>query len=131
MKAKIKRYLRNAYGFDELSQHIYYVGIVLFVITLFYKNRVLSTLAFLFLLASMFRSLSQKRSARLRELALYRQYKRRFIAPFKVLYLNVKERKTNKYLICKQCGTILRVPRRNVEIVVTCSNCRHRFDAKS
>lgn len=130
-KNKVNQYLRRAYGFDELSQHLYYVAIVLFVITLFYRNRVLTYISLFVMLLSMFRSLSQKRSVRLRELALYRKYKRKVFLPFKVLSLNIKERKVNKYIVCKKCGTILRIPRGKKEIVVTCSNCRFKFDAKS
>lgn len=131
MKEKIQRRLRQAYGLDELSQHINILAIALVIVTLFYRNQIVQLIALFLMFYSMSRTLSKKRSNRLRELALYKRLRRNIKAPFQVFFLNIKERKTNKYMRCKECGTILRVPKGRGEITVTCSNCRHKFDAKS
>ncbi|NLY62555.1 MAG: hypothetical protein GX074_01655 [Erysipelothrix sp.] len=130
MKKKIQNYFRNAYGFDLLSKHIYYLAIVSFVITLFYKNRVFSFIALFLLTLSLIRTLSNKRSARLRELALYTRLIRKAKVRFKIIKLNLTDREY-KYLMCKSCLKQLRVPRKKGKIIVTCSNCRAKIDVKS
>lgn len=131
MKERIRRRLNQSYGMDELSQHIYYIAMAIFVVTLFYKNDILRLISLILMLVSMMRTLSKKRTKRLRELALYKKFRRNVKAPFQVLFLNVKERKTFKYMRCKECGTILRLPRGRGELEVTCKNCRHKFDART
>lgn len=130
MKNKIRAFLSNAYGFDQLSQHIYYLAIVLFVISLFTKNNIPRTISLALMLYSLYRSLSNKRSQRARELVLYRRYIRYIKVRFKITKLNITDRK-HKYFICKTCHKQLRVPRNRGKLEVTCSNCRSKFDVKS
>lgn len=130
MKNKIRAFLSNAYGFDQLSQHIYYLAIVLFVISLFTKNNIPRTISLALMLYSLYRSLSNKRSQRARELVLYRRYIRYIKVRFKITKLNITDRKY-KYFICKTCHKQLRVPRNRGKLEVTCSNCRSKFDVKS
>lgn len=130
MKNKIRTFLQNAYGFDQLSQHIYYVAIVLFIVSMFTKGNVLRLISLALMLYSLYRSLSSKRSKRARELVLYRRFIRNTKVRFKVFWLNIKDR-DYKYFICKSCGQQLRVPRKRGKLEVTCSRCRNKFDVKS
>ncbi len=130
MKNKIRAFLSNAYGFDQLSQHIYYLAIVLFVFSLFTKNNIPRTLSLALMLYSLYRSLSNKRSQRARELVIYRRYLRYIKVRFKIMKLNITDR-NHKYFICKTCHKQLRVPRKRGKLEVTCSNCRSKFEIKS
>ena len=129
MKNKIRTFLQNAYGFDQFSQHLYYVGIAIFVISMFVRSNVLRITSLIIILYSLYRSLSQKRSKRARELVLYRRLTRNVRVKFKVFFLNIKDREY-KYFVCKSCGQQLRVPRKKGKIEITCSRCRHKFDVK-
>lgn len=130
MKNKIRTFLRNAYGFDQLSQHIYYIAIALFIISMFTRLDILRLISLVLMLYSLYRSLSSKRSKRARELVLYRRFVRNVRVKFKVFFLNIKDREY-KYFVCKSCGQQLRVPRKRGKLEVTCSRCRHKFDVKS
>lgn len=130
MKNKIRTFLQNAYGFDQLSQHIYYLALILFVIDMFIRVNVLRLISLALMIYSAYRSLSSKRSKRARELVLYRRFLRNVRVRFKVIKLNITDRKY-KYVMCKSCGQQLRVPRKRGKLEVTCSRCRHKFDVKS
>lgn len=130
MKRKIQNYFRNAYGYDLLSKHLYFLAIIIFVITLFYNNSILRFLSLVLLIISMIRTLSNQRSKRLRELALYKHLIRSIKVRLRIIKLNLKDREY-KYLMCKNCLKQLRVPRKKGRIIVTCSNCRSKIDVKS
>ena len=131
MKDKIKKHLQSAHGMDRLSQHLYYLSIVLFILGLFLKSDILRVLSLIGLFTSMFRSLSQKHFKRTKENLLYSKYYNRFYARVKVLYLNVKHFKTYKYVVCKSCNQQLRIPKKQGEVIVTCPRCRNKFEVKS
>lgn len=130
MKNKIRTFLSNSYGFDQLSQHIYYLAIVLFVISLFTKITILKITSLVLMIYSLYRSLSNMRSQRLRELLAYRKAQRLIKIKTKIFFLNIKDRK-NKYLVCDSCYKQLRVPRKKGKIEVTCSKCRHKFEVRT
>lgn len=131
MKDKIQKFLRNAHGMDRLSQHLYYLSIGLFIISLFTKNNIFRLLALLGLFLSLFRSLSQKHFKRTQEDLLYSKYYNRIVARVKVLYLNIRHFKTYKYVVCKSCNQQLRIPKNQGEVIVTCPRCRSKFEVKS
>lgn len=131
MKEKFKKFLRNAHGMDRLSQHLYYLSITLFVLSLFTKSSILRILSMTGLIISMFRSLSQKHFQRSKENNLYTKYYNKVVARVKVFFLNIRHFRTHKYVVCKSCNQQLRIPKKQGEITVTCPRCRNRFDVKS
>ncbi|NLC54421.1 MAG: hypothetical protein GX769_00885 [Erysipelothrix sp.] len=131
MKDKIKRFLRNSHGMDRLSQHLYYLSIVFFVISLFTKSNILRILSLIGLFISLFRSLSQKHFKRTKEDLLYTKYYNKVVARVKVFWLNIKHFKTHKYVVCKSCNQQLRIPKKQGKVIVTCSRCRNKFEVKS
>ena len=131
MKNKIQKFLRNAHGMDRLSQHLYYLSIAIFIISLFTKNNILRILSLIGLFTSMFRSLSQKRYQRTKENNTYTKYYNKVVARVKVVYLNIRHFKTHKYVVCKSCNQQLRIPKKQGSVIVTCPRCRNKFEAKS
>lgn len=131
MKSKIKKFFRRAHGMDRLSQHLYYVSIVLFILSLFTKSNILRILALIGLGLSLWRSLSQKHFKRTKENNIYNKYYNRVVARVKVFFLNIRHFRKYKYVVCKSCNQQLRVPKKQGEIVVTCPRCRNKFDVKS
>lgn len=131
MKNKIKNFLRNAHGMDRLSQHLYYLSIVLFVISLFSKSSILRIASLSGLLISLFRSLSQKHFQRSKENNFYTKYYNKVVARIKVFFLNIRHFRTHKYVVCKSCNQQLRIPRKKGRVVVKCPRCRNTFEVKS
>lgn len=130
MKNKIRAFLQRAYGFDQLSKHIYYVAILLFVLGMLFNLDILKIVSLFLMFYSLYRSLSSKRNKRARELVVYRRFTRSIRVKFKVFFLNIKDREY-KYFVCKNCGQQLRVPRKRGALEVTCSKCHSKFDVKS
>lgn len=130
MKEKISKYLSNAYGYDMFSKHLYYVGLAVFVIGIVTNNGILKVMSLFFFSVSLVRTLSNNRSARLRELAKYKRIIRGIVVRYNVTKANLKD-KQYKHLVCKKCYKQLRVPRGRGEMEVTCNNCRNKMNAKS
>lgn len=130
MKEKVLRYLSRAYGYDMLSKHLYYVGLLVFVIGIVINNNILKIASLFFFSVSLVRTLSNNRSSRLRELARYKRLIRGVVVRFNVIKANLKD-KQYKHLVCKKCYKQLRVPRGRGQIEVTCNNCRNKMNAKS
>lgn len=131
MKERIRKFFQNAHGMDRLSQHLYYVSIAFFVLSLFTKYSILRMLALLGLLVSLWRSLSQKHYKRTQENLVYSKHYNRVKARVKVFFLNIRYFRKYKYVVCKSCNQQLRVPKKQGEIIVTCPRCRNKFEIKS
>lgn len=131
MKDKIIRFLRNAYGFDKLSKHIYYLGLAFFLIAILSRIQTLRFIALFLMVISLIRSFSRKRNARYQELVLYNRVVNRIKTKYKVLSLNIKHFKTHKYVVCKQCNQQIRLPKKQGKIVVTCPRCKNKFDVRT
>ncbi|NLC34433.1 MAG: hypothetical protein GX760_04125 [Erysipelothrix sp.] len=130
MLNKIKNYLRYSYGFDLLSKHLYSLGLIFLLTAIVTRINIFRFVAVFVLIISMMRTLSHKRQARLRELALYTRMIRNTKVKFNILRLNLFDRQY-KYIACKTCMKQMRVPRKQGNIVITCPNCQSKYETRS
>ena len=119
--------MQGRYGSDELNMALFVVFLVFWVISLLTKKSIFYTIGTLFLIYSLYRSFSRdhiKRSAeRLWYLKLVDKVKR---FP-RQLKLRWEQRNTHKFFYCKQCGTMIRVPKGQGQIEITCPKCGNKF----
>lgn len=119
------------YGSDQLSIFFLVLLMIAAILNLFlhwpYMNIVYLVLLILCYSRAFSRNIYQRRAENERFMKCY--------APLRNWLKDKKERfrdrKTHKYFHCPNCGQRLRVPKGKGEITITCSKCRHRFDART
>lgn len=104
------RMMYGRYGIDELSKFIFYVFLILFIISFFIKNLFLDITWILLLTIVIFRFFSKNINKRNKENKLYLKLKNKIEKPLKNIKRNFKERKENVYKKCHKCKTTLRLP---------------------
>lgn len=119
------------YGIDSLSQFIVGVAIVLTLLGFFTGWSILSTVALVLLILSLFRCYSKNLAQRSKENDTFQrliEQPKRYLAVARKAWVN---RKTTRYFKCKNCGTFLSVPRGKGKLRVTCPTCHEQSQRKS
>lgn len=115
-------FLRGRNGADELSNALMILALVLALISAVTGWVVLALIALAALVVSMWRTLSRNIPARARERQRYRDLTRPLRQHIKLVEMQVKHR-DKRYFLCKNCGTVLSVPRGKGKLRVTCPKC--------
>ena len=77
------------------------------------------------------RILSRNIGKRRHENMLYLQYVNKLTSRFSYRKKKWQDRKTHCYFDCPLCHAHLRVPKGKGKIMIRCTHCDHRFEAKS
>ena len=129
--AKLQQWMSGRYGFDELSRSISFVILALLLLACVPDLQFLSLLAFVLWFWVMFRSMSRNLTKRREERAAYLRFTGRIKSWFSLKRKAWKERKTHRYFRCKQCKTMLRVPKGKGKIKIVCSKCHNEIVKKT
>lgn len=124
---KFQRFMQGRYGIDVLGKHLTNLTFVLLIVNLFFRNVFLNTLILALAIYVNFRMFSKNTYKRSSENRMYGQWLRKF----KSKTTRVKESRKYKYFKCPECSLNLRAPRKRGGIIVTCSNCKHKFEVKT
>ncbi len=116
---------------DTLARDVFIVGIVLVVIEFLFNNFIISLLAFVCLVYTLFRCFSRNVSARASENARFESWTHRPRAAASQAQKRWANRKTTKYFKCSQCKQSLSVPKGKGTIRVTCPKCHNQTTIKS
>ena len=138
MREKLYRFMQGRYGTDKLNQFLFYLELILLVLSLFCrKNIVINILFYISIiiylaraLSKIARALSKNYVARSIENQKFIRIQAKIVHRFQAFNKSLKD-KQNKYLVCPECAQIIRVPRNKGKIEVRCPSCRKSFDAKS
>lgn len=138
MREKLYRFMQGRYGTDKLNQFLFYLELILLVLSLFFrKNIVINILFYISIiiylaraLSKIARALSKNYVARSIENQKFIRIRAKIVHRFQAINKSLKD-KQNKYLVCPECAQIIRVPRNKGKIEVRCPSCRKSFDAKS
>lgn len=117
-------------GFDALSQVVYFLGLVLFVVQWFVKTPILYYLSWGCLIYGLFRVFSKNIAARQKEnqafLGLFAGLGRRW----NLLKRQWKDRKTHRYFSCPSCHQTVRVPKHPGKVKIHCPRCGNSFEVR-
>lgn len=117
------------YGYDELNRFLMIGGLVLVMLSMSFTahsptvSSVLTGLALGMYALSVYRTYSRNISKRQRERAAYLRRTEPVRAWFRLQKNKFADRKTHRYFKCKQCKTVLRVPKGKGKIMIHCRNC--------
>ena len=123
IRAKMQRWMSGRYGYDEFSRVLSIAAIVILFLGYVPNLQFMSAVSLVLWGWSIFRSMSRNLEKRQAERAAYLRFTGRIKGWFALRKRMWKERKTHRYFRCKQCKTVLRVPKGKGKIKITCSKC--------
>lgn len=129
-KARLSQWMQGRYGGDELSRFLMLVSLALFVLSCFRTLRWCYLFALSLMLVSVFRCYSRNLEKRARERAAYLRAGDRIRGRRNAQKQRWDDRKTHRYLTCKQCRATLRVPKGKGTLQITCPKCGNTFQKK-
>jgi len=123
---KYKRFLYGRYGQDGLNRFISCVAFILCIISFIIRSGYLTAAIFALLAITIFRSLSKKHADRMRENQIYEKAAKPVKRKIKYWYVRLKSGKTHRVYTCRECHSILRVPKDAPagKLEVKCPKCR-------
>ena len=118
-----RRFMEGRYGTDRLNMTILTTGLVLCILSMFFRipvvNLVLTLLSYVLMFWAIFRTLSRNTYKRYQENRKYLQ-----------IFDRLKDRE-HRYFDCPKCRQLVRVPRGKGKIAITCPRCREKFVKKT
>lgn len=134
MRKWLGNLMRGRYGVDHLGRFLTTASLILLFVSLIVGStagRLLWYLAIASLVFAYYRVFSKNISKRYRENTQYLELKNRLFSWHSKNVTRFKQRKTNRFFRCPNCGITLRVPRGKGKIRVTCPRCKNRFVKKT
>ena len=128
---KIQQFMVGRYGNDQFTLFLSVAGLVLSVFGNFRHLRFMYFIGWILILYGLFRSLSKNYEARRKELIWYLRWSEKPRAEIKLLGNKIRDKNTHKYFKCKECKTVLRVPKGRGKIEITCPKCRAKTIKKT
>jgi hypothetical protein len=128
---RFQLWMVGRYGYDELTAALYGVALAGLILSCFPKFRILYLPTLLIMGWALFRVCSKNKDKRQRERAAYLKATARVRGWFSVRQKAWQERKTHRYIRCKQCRTVLRVPKGKGKIQITCPQCHSQIVKKT
>ena len=118
-----RRFMEGRYGTDRLNMTILTTGLVLCIVSMFFRipavNLTLTLLSYVLMFWAIFRTLSRNTYKRYQENRKYLQ-----------IFDRLKDRE-HRYFDCPKCRQLVRVPRGKGKIAITCPRCREKFVKKT
>ena len=131
LSSRLAQALYGRNGFDNLARTSYFTAFILMIINMFADSLVIYLIWVALLVYATFRILSKNISKRYAE-------NEKFMSATKVprSYLNlaklqIRDRETSRYYICKKCHQQIRVPKGKGRIEIRCPKCGERFIKKT
>lgn len=130
---KVQKFMTGRYGADQLFKALMIMYLVLMVLAAivgrfsriaYYSLYAASLILFIF---SVYRTLSKNIPVRAKENQDYLKYIGKIKKSFALSKDKFNQRKTHKFVNCKQCRKTLRLPKHKGKIKVTCPHCSNEF----
>lgn len=123
LNVKMQQWMVGRYGYDELSRVVSITAMIFLILSCFQNLRFLCIPALVLWVLTVVRCYSRNIGKRRSEQASYLRFTGRFRSRCNVSKKAWQERKTHRYYNCRQCGTVLRVPKGKGKIKITCPSC--------
>lgn len=129
--AALRSFMKGRYGPDHLGRDLMWIAVAIVFLSGIFRSQILRWLAIAMIVVMYYRMLSKNVTKRYQENRKYMNWRTPYTRKLAKFWKRCKDFPKYKYLHCPSCKTEMRVPRGRKNIVVTCPNCRHKFDAKS
>lgn len=122
-KEKLYRFMAGRYGTDILNKDILWLTLILVFVNLFVRSAILYILIYALFFYTFFRMLSKNVVSRRSENVKYLVIRNK-VKKFVTLQFNkIKYYKEYKYVTCKNCKAVIRVPRKKGTRNISCPGC--------
>lgn len=130
---KLQGFMQGRYGTDELSRLLCYMALALVLLSYVPALRIVSIVAWILLVISIYRSLSKNLYKRQCEREKYLRIKGKISSRFGIYKRMWVERKTHSYYKCPNCKTRVRIrkPPKGKNIMVHCTRCGNDFQKRT
>ena len=116
------------YGQDNLNRMLSVLAMILMLLSMFTGLLILYVIAFSLLLLSFIRMFSKNTARRIQENNEYLKIQRRITGYLSDYKKQFDDRKTHCYYRCPSCRTRLRVPKGLGRIKISCTKCQMKFE---
>jgi hypothetical protein len=124
---RFRRFMYGRYGFDQLSQFILWMAIIVSFVGTISRFYVVTYAAYFILAYAVFRILSKNISRRTQENYKFMGVKNSIVGRLQKIKRTIGGTKTHKYYLCPNCKQTIRVPKGKGKISITCPKCRTEF----
>lgn len=128
---KMQQFMIGRYGNDEFTMFLLIVSVIFTCLGNFRPLRLLYFIGLILIFYLLFRVLSKNYEARRKELNWYLRWSEKPKGELRLLGNRFRDRKTHCYFKCKECKTVLRVPKGRGKIEITCPKCRVKVIKKT
>lgn len=128
---KMQQFMAGRYGNDEFTVFLIIASLLFTFLGNFRPIRFMYFIGVALICFGLFRSLSKNYEARRKELNWFLRWSEKPKAELKLLGNQIRDRKTHRYFKCKECKTVLRVPKGRGKIEITCPKCRMKTIKKT
>lgn len=128
---RLQQFVAGRYGTDSFSAFLNICGLIFAILGNFKALRFLYFVGLIMILYSSFRVLSKNFVARQKELNRFLRWSEKPKAEMKLMGNRFRDRKTHRYYKCKNCKTVMRVPKGRGKIEITCPRCRAKSIRKT
>lgn len=130
MKEKLYQFMQGRYGVDQLNSFLIIVSIICFVINIFMGSMIIGIVAYSAWFYVIFRMFSKNIYVRSVENEKYLNFFSPLSCYLKLKLMNQQE-PTHKHFACPKCKQMVRVPKGHGKIIITCPNCKNKFEKRS
>ena len=126
---KFRRFLTGRYGQDGLTRFITGFALLLCVVSFFVRSPFITVAIFALLIITILRTLSKNFTRRRRENQIFEQAVKPVKRYLKYWFIRIKSRKTHFIYSCKECHSILRLPKTapGGKLKIKCPKCGATF----
>lgn len=129
--SKVLFYMKDRYGYDELSKVLILIGLVLGIFSNFSNGILLNVIGLALIAFGGLRILSKEKANRRQELHKYIKVKQSLFSRYRKMRNRWAQRKAFKIIKCPNCKQKIRIPRGRKKIRVTCPSCKEKFVKKT
>ena len=123
LREKFYKFMIGRYGTDILNKDMLWLTIILVLLNLFIRSTIVYLIVYALFFISLYRMFSKKVVKRRAENAKYIIHRNKVVKFFKLQYNKIKYFKEFKYVTCKNCKAVIRVPRKKGTRNISCPGC--------
>lgn len=127
----ISRVLIGRNGFDNMARTTLWASIIFAIINVYAQSVIIYFLWVIFLGYTVFRVFSKNITKRYAENQKFLEITKTPRSYLNLLRLQVRDRETSRYYICRKCHQQIRVPKGKGRIEIRCPKCGERFIRKT
>ncbi len=130
MKERFYRFMQGRYGSDQLNGFLIVISIICFIINIFIGSIIIESVVFGIWFIVLFRMFSKNIYVRNQENEKYLNFLNPLYRYLRLKLMNQQE-PAHKHFACPKCKQMVRVPKGHGKIIITCPNCKSKFEKRS